>query len=85
MSKDKNDWINTKDKLPDKGQEVVFVSKLYSGDSGGGIYNYHVCFGEYGWENNDGFVDYTCWNDIHGYEVETNITHWMPLPEPPKD
>lgn len=26
-----------------------------------------------------------CWDDGDYYDDITNVTHWMPLPEPPKD
>ena len=31
-------------------------------------------------------MDYTeKWEDDYGYYLEENVTHWMPLPKPPKE
>ncbi len=70
------EWINVKDRLPEKGKnwETTFCL-IYA--KGGGILvrpfdSYHNCWND---EDDD---DYEC-DAVGGL-----ITHWMPLPEPPK-
>lgn len=63
-------WISVEDRLPDFGQRVLVVCK----------HNY--C-------EDDDFIDILIsvifedkiWRTWSGYKV----THWMPLPEPPKE
>lgn len=64
-------WISVKDQLPAES-EIVLV---FAGNSR---------FGKY-------FIDYIAiFDDENGLPIwfdppSTGITHWMPLPEPPKD
>ena len=61
-------WISTKDKLPEIKGERYLV--LVSDGSCG------VAWWEGNWE---------CWDDYVSNEVTYGkVTHWMPLPEPPK-
>ena len=62
-------WIPVTERLPLRGDAVLCV-----GDNGIGIADF-VC------------GDKWCalpWFYVDG-EQETNVTHWMPLPEPPKE
>lgn len=63
-------WIKVEDKLPEIKQNVIVALKLYRGDT----------VVEYGYisARSREFVSYD------GYEFAGNITHWQPLPEPPK-
>lgn len=69
-----NDWISVKNKLPEKEQKVLFYVKerdeIFAG-----------CF-SLRFENNQfEFVE-----NLDGWNFfEETITHWMPLPEPPKE
>lgn len=72
-----NEWISVKDRLPSQGKHVLAYSldPLNKG-----------CFRAY-WS---GDIYYPSWNC---YPIGSNasdglvfdITHWMPLPEPPKE
>lgn len=65
-----NKWINVKDGLPENQQEVIVYRGHHSG-----LMNVYTYIG-----NNE-------WEDDYGYWGRTNdegITHWMPLPVPPK-
>ena len=94
-----NAWIKTSDRMPDACVPViVFVQIIgagtrriraqYAGEKtlalsdqcDGGVYDEatdeYYC--EPGWyETNE-------WEDIH-WSVEGEVTHWMPLPDPPGD
>lgn len=76
-------WISVKDKLPEKSCQVLCYC------AGGSIFNaeydesidddFPIGFWEqyydhetYGWQGEE-------WNPIN------DVTHWMPLPEPPKE
>lgn len=56
-------------KLPEDGQRILVNVKFKGHES--------VQMDEY-------YEDDGCYLDS-GYEIGTEVTHWMPLPEPPKD
>jgi Protein of unknown function (DUF551) len=64
-------WISESERLPEKGEEVLFV---HNGVIHIGIFvakgTYHGC---------------NLWQSSHGFNGVHNATHWMPLPELPKD
>lgn len=62
------EWISVKDRLPENRQVVLFHQK------NGFIYcaQYTDFFDEEYWS-----IDGDCWS-------AKDVTHWMPLPEPPK-
>ena len=74
-------WIKTSERLPEKSMQCLCYKKYIWNRRGveGAFYqteilafnNVHNC-----WDNEDG-DDYNC-------DIET-VTHWMPLPEPPKE
>lgn len=64
----RSEWISVNEKLPDKSGQYL---------------TFHGCY--------TGIVDYSVekkgWNITYCEDRETeikNVTHWMPLPEPPK-
>ena len=68
-SKPLNGWISVEDRLPEKNQAVL------------------------GWYKDNPFAGYTygvvSWNGkgwvfVYAQRYVTNVTHWMPLPNPPK-
>lgn len=74
----RKEWISIEDRLPDceqgaESEAVLFITKqgfMYTGYYGcGGIYHDRY------------FREYK--NSTEGYDI-SNVTHWMPLPEPPK-
>lgn len=69
-------WISCKDKMPEDNTSVLFV---YVSENG--IKSVH-----YGYHTNIRGV-YSCWSKTSGgweYSDE-DVTHWQPIPEPPKD
>lgn len=67
-----NNWISVEDKLPNKDQDVL----IYKGNHIGDMMYVYTYSG-----NNE-------WEDEYGYWSRTDdegITHWMPLPAPPKE
>jgi len=69
-----SEWINIKDKLPEYGEEVLVEVNGHRGPS---------------WRNNHNLVAYLtqggCWlEERHGVNP-LSVTHWMPLPPPPKE
>lgn len=67
------EWINVKDRLPDDMENVLVFTE-------GCIDVGHLTKGRFGlarWETDS--LDE--WGDR---EILKDVTHWMPLPEPPK-
>ena len=62
------EWIKVEDRLPELGSEVIMYEPDY-GDSG---------TVESGMFSGGGF------HDGIDYLEKNAVTHWMPLPEPPK-
>lgn len=73
------DWISVKDKTPGKdgnylifyGDSALLKAKLYEREQAVGI--------AYWSEKRN------CWWEIEMNRTTPYITHWMPLPEPPKE
>ena len=69
------EWISVKDRLPRKKQEVIIFAPSIN--------------------NKDETIYAVClyWNEFLQYDLEVDkycqptvcVTHWQPLPEPPKD
>ena len=70
-------WISVKDRLPeDKPNDPnVFITC----DKAGFVFGSHNYFGG-GCMEVDGFYSL----DHEEWVYDENVTHWMPLPEPPK-
>jgi hypothetical protein len=65
------EWISVKDRLPEIGQSIIFfcVDHIRAG-------KYYATFSD----NSDlGFYDLCC-----NYDFD-NVTHWMPIPQFPKE
>ena len=76
-------WISVKDRLPDFYEKVFVYLNHWSGED--------VYFAFYdpdrGWCDCGGYFDDGTNNDGEPLRYETagvNVTHWMPLPQPPK-
>lgn len=68
-----SEWISVKDKLPDKGDQV-----LCYGEEPNNIHDDGLPF-------KTGIYDGKNWISDHFCESSyIEVTHWMPLPEPPK-
>ena len=66
-----SEWISVKDRLPDDGMNVL-VANIGTGTQ-------YVSHKDLIWRNENDFFVPTSY--FHGFK----FTHWMPLPEPPKE
>ena len=79
------EWISVKERLPELEQEVlVFAIGLpewgYEGKTAIAI----AC--RFIWKIFSGSPGHICWSTPWEYfHKDYKITHWMPLPEPPKE
>lgn len=76
-SKKLDSWISVKERLPEEGIEVLIFGKVLNDISK--VLGVRARFRgdqewKYTWES----------EDIHVYKQD-DVTHWMPLPEPPKE
>ena len=72
-------WINVEDKLPkEKGMYIVYVQ---GGNSVTGWiwYDNVVVVAEYAFG-----VWWWWWDNGTDFDITDIVTHWMPLPEPPR-
>lgn len=71
-------WVSVKDRLPQKGENgfPMVIVHTKAGEVAVGFLDYHDYHGDK-------------WCVLHDYtdgvEFSDNVTHWMPLPEPPKE
>ena len=77
-----NQWISVEDKLPEPEIPVLAIVNGFDGiltlERRWEICNPHIeCY----------FPDFLYWDwiDNDGQYFEDRVTHWMPLPEPPKE
>ena len=63
-------WISVKERLPEYGERVICFTIH------GGI---PVCYRGYSYDSDGRFI-----LAYNGTDKVDNVTHWMPLPEPPK-
>lgn len=74
MTKENNGWINIKERLPKKGQKVI----IYINDKDMDTYLcIHVAY--YVEEDDESYFETA--DDSYS---EMLVSHWRPLPEPPK-
>lgn len=66
-----SEWISVDERLPEKGQSVIFA-----------IFNGNLGFG-YLVERRDGGFHFNDYLDDEPLVNISGVTHWMPLPEPP--
>ena len=72
-------WIKTKDKMPEADIPVLVIVAGYSQPFVGCRYWEFAC-------HDDNFEDFLYWDDVHNDgQCWESVTHWMPLPKPPKD
>ena len=64
-----SEWISIEDFLPDPGQIVLVCD----------VFNSFVTLGRF-----DGMDEFELMN-IDNVEIDSYITHWMPLMKPPED
>ena len=77
-------WISIKDRMPKLGQEVlVYAIGKINGFIGDRVYAICKCYIQHILPSSPGHeVWSTLWQYFH---TDYEITHWMPLPEPPKE
>ena len=63
-------WISVKDKLPEKEVDIIIENDIGE-----------VMFGNY---SSDCYGDKFFTTNFEQYLLPGNVTHWQPLPEPPK-
>lgn len=74
-----SNWIKVEDELPNAGQYILFCS------INGFKINVYTAFGTFCRSNLDGDVFVSFMPDVEDVtRIYSNITHWMPLPEPPE-
>ena len=78
-------WINVVDALPEINEEMD------SSDNVLAICDGKLCVMAYSYiddgEDNSGYEWCNCYGDIYGdtyFDDDYKVTHWMPLPKPPK-
>ena len=64
------EWISTKEQMPKFNKEVLLYDEFGQIGVGGLV------------KSDNGLVEWLCDGEWRGV---TEVTHWMPLPEPPKD
>jgi len=72
----KPDWISVKDRLPEKWKRIM-------------LFNHHegISIGvlaDTGWGLDENYISDHCHAGYDFIRHMSSITHWMPLPEPPK-
>lgn len=70
MVENMDKWISVKDRLPEPLDSVIFYAPKQSKD----------CSMDIG----EGFIDSGEWCSVREDIDLKKVTHWMPLPEPPK-
>ena len=63
-------WISVKERLPENREDVLLCRKWWN----------EIRNPQMGWYNDVS----GCWFDLSNREIH-NVTHWMPLPEPPEE
>jgi hypothetical protein len=66
------EWINVKDRLPAHGQIVILFEDK--------VDNWEMWFGNYSTYSKEFLYFYG-----NGNKNDREFTHWMPLPQPPKE
>ena len=72
-------WIKIEDRLPDNVGEYIVYAQDENSPHGEGIWYENIvtlaeyAFGEWTWHENG-----------NEYDISGIVTHWMPLPEPPR-
>ena len=74
-----SEWISVKDKLPEAhGVYIVYVKDENSPYGEGIWYKNIVALAEYA------FGEWTWYENGNEYDITDIVTHWMPLPDPPR-
>jgi Protein of unknown function (DUF551). len=98
-----NEWISTKDRLPESGEEVLFTCEIRPANRQYCCIGYYaasktICVSAYSDEcdveydeESDEYYLLEGWyesikngDDFSSVVISDFVTHWMPLPSPPK-
>ena len=73
-------WISVKERLPELNQRVLVYIPRWRNDC------WEVSFRDKD-KNGEWYKEFVsdCCDTFDSYYNDNEITHWMPLPEPPKD
>ena len=63
-----NEWVSVEDRMPENNTQVLMWSARWKIAEAGSYYNQH----------------FWVYSEIGDGYIADNITHWMPLPAPPK-
>lgn len=77
-----SEWISVKERLPDLELEEILSEDMDLFPCFAVVRNERVRGNRYVtkvWYNGEIFMDSDC------FDVTCNVTHWMPLPEPPEE
>lgn len=76
-------WVKTADRLPDDDEPVLVTYVGYTDNL-----PHNDAIAVYAHEITDNYAGAWYWQDSDGVDdnpVSVSITHWMPLPQPPKE
>ena len=73
-------WISVEDRLPEDSELVLFWWKPIDENKHA---ESHI-LGSLSFYGELNTLKKTVWANGRYYDLKTHITHWMPLPEPPK-
>lgn len=74
-----SEWISVKDRLPEKNRAVLCILKFRYGESGLRFTGLLYLDNENKWHN------FFSAGDVFGLNEIYEVTHWMTLPDPPKE
>lgn len=79
-------WISVKDRLPDAAGYECLVCAVNENYNQTHVFTAHTGYGEPGWwTGNVHYMSRTTSPSDNRLHPALNVTHWMPLPEPPKE
>ena len=79
-------WISVKDRLPDAAGYECLVCAVNENYNQTHVFTAHTGYGEPGWwTGNVHYMSRITSPSDNRLHPALNVTHWMPLPEPPKE
>ena len=81
-----SNWISVKDRLPDAAGYECLVCAVNENYNQTHVFTAHTGYGEPGWwTGNTHYMSRITSPSDNRLHPALNVTHWMPLPEPPKE
>lgn len=82
----RSQWISVKDRLPDAAGYECLVCAVNENYNQTHVFTAHTGYGEPGWwTGNVHYMSRVTSPSDNRLHPALNVTHWMPLPEPPKE